>query len=176
MYKPDMAVLEGDRVRLRPLCAADLPLTLHWRNQDEVRKWFFHAEALTLTQHQSWFDAYCAKADDMVFIIEEKVQLQAPVGQVALYHLDRARRRAEYGRLMIGDLRARGLGLAKDATSLLLAHAGHALRLSEVYLEVFAANRSALAVYQACGFVETHRHDDRVAMSWFAPELMTESS
>jgi RimJ/RimL family protein N-acetyltransferase len=71
---------------------------------------------------------------------------------VSLYGIDWARRRAEYGRLMIGEREAAGRGLAREATDVLLGYATTALGLCEIELEVFADNAAAIAIYAACGF------------------------
>ncbi len=144
--------LTSGPVRLRLLEAADLPLTLAWRNQDRVRQRFFHSAQLTAEQHAAWYASYCQRADDYTFIIEETQRLHRPVGQAALYHIDWTQGRAEFGRLMLGDEAALGLGLARAATRCLVNLALSDWGLREVYLEVFADNAAARAVYEACGF------------------------
>lgn len=166
MPKPPVPVLEGAQVRLRPLTSEDLALTLAWRNQDRVRQWFFQSDLILPEQHRAWFASYCEREDDFVFVIEEKTALSVPVGQVALYHVDRTLRRAEFGRLMIGDPRAQGMGLAKAATRLMLDFAAHELRMNEVYLAVYEANAPALAIYRSCGFVEARRNEGIIHMTW----------
>src|SRR5262245_28182771 len=108
MAKRDVAALEHDGVRLRLLEAADLEMTLAWRNQDHIRRWFFYADVISWAMHTSWYEQYKTRDDDFVFIIEETRTLQKPVGQVALYHVDWVEKRAEYGRLLIGAPDARG--------------------------------------------------------------------
>lgn len=165
MTKRHLPDLESDVVRLRPLAEADLRLTLAWRNQDHVRRWFFHSDVITPAQHRAWYDSYAQRDDDFVYIIEEKAPVLRPVGQVALYHFDWERKRAEFGRLMIGEADAKGKGLARAATGLLLDEAFNDLGLSEVYLEVLADNVPALAVYEACGFQVTGRHQNVLSMA-----------
>lgn len=143
---------ENDLVRLRLLQADDLAHTLTWRNQEQIRRWFFYDRLITSEQHKTWFDAYQAKDDDFVFIIEDRAS-QQPVGQVALYHVDWEIQRCEFGRLMIGEATAAGKGLALAATRLALEIAFKDLGLKEVYLEVYGDNLRALAVYQKAGFV-----------------------
>ena len=103
--------------------------------------------------------------DDFVFIIEETETLKRPVGQVALYRIDWAAGRAEFGRLMIAGEDARGLGLARLATARLVAEAHGALGLTDVYLTVLEHNHAALRVYEACGFHVTGRSEGAVHMS-----------
>ncbi len=140
-------------------------MTLAWRNLDHIRQWFFHSDVITPEQHRAWWECYKDRDDDFVFVIEETETLKRPVGQVSLYNIDWALGRAQFGRLMIGDADARGKGLARLATARLVDEALGPWGLSEVYLEVLAANGSALAVYAACGFSETGRQGDNVMMS-----------
>jgi RimJ/RimL family protein N-acetyltransferase len=152
------------RVRLRLLEEADLPLTLRWRNQDHIRKWFFYSDPLSPEQHQAWFEQYRERDDDFVFVIEETRTLCRPVGQVSLYHIDWLAGRAEFGRLMIGDPAATRQGLACLATGLAVNEAFEAMDLREVYLELRGDNASALALYEASGFRVVYQHGDTVGM------------
>jgi len=152
LAKRHIAPLVRGRVRLRLLEEADLPMTLAWRNQDHIRKWFFHSDVIGPEQHHSWFAKYLDRDDDFVFVIEETQTLRRPVGQVALYNIDWAAGRAEFGRLMIGDDAACGLGLARLATSCLVDEVLTAWEMRELWLEVLEANTPALAVYARCGF------------------------
>jgi len=165
MSKRYIAPIEDGRIRLRLLDASDLPMTLRWRNQDQIRKWFFNSDVIALDQHHAWFQQYSERDDDFVFIIEEIQTLHCPVGQVALYHIDWAAKRAEFGRLMIGEAEAAGKGLAHDATALLVNQALSDWGLQEVYLEMFANNTRALAIYKGCGFENAGRRADMVSMS-----------
>lgn len=153
LAKRAIAPLVKGRVRLRLLEEADLPATLAWRNQAHIRKWFFDSNVITPEQHRAWWARYLQKDDDFVFVIEETETLKSPVGQVALYNIDWTAGTAEFGRLMIGALEARGLGLAQLATGRLVAEALGALQLKEVHLEVVPGNDAALAVYRKCGFI-----------------------
>lgn len=152
MAKPDVPPLAGDRVRLRLLEEADLPCTLAWRNQPHIRRWFVDGQSITVEQHHRWFASYRERDNDFVFVIEETGPPSRPVGQVSLYRIDWTRRRAEFGRLMIGEADATRRGLAREATALLLDHAATAWGIREIELEVFADNAPAIALYAATGF------------------------
>lgn len=162
--KPVIAPIEGERIRLRPLTEADLPLTLAWRNQDHIRRWFFYSDIIQPEQHRAWFEQYRTRADDFVFIIVEK-ETNTPIGQVALYRIDRVQQQAEFGRIMIGEASASGKGYAKAATQLIVQRFGfEQLGLRRIYLEVFANNAPAIAVYEKCGFRQVGEHDGQVVM------------
>ncbi len=150
MGKRHIAPLESGRVRLRLLAEQDLPLTLAWRNQDAIRRWFFYSQRLTLEQHAAWFARYQQRDDDFVFIIEERNT--RPIGQAALYNIDWHGGTAEFGRLMIGAADAAGRGLAREATAAIVALAFEQLGLQEVHLEVLPGNVRAIKVYESCGF------------------------
>ena len=152
MVKRSLPAVENERVRLRLLRSDDLPLTLRWRNQDHIRRWFFYSEPIAPEQHSGWFEQYRQRDDDFVFIIEDVQAGDQPVGQVALYHIDWMQGRAEFGRLMIGEASAAGKGLAFAATQLALKIAFQDLALQEVYLEVFADNQRAIGIYSGAGF------------------------
>jgi RimJ/RimL family protein N-acetyltransferase len=164
MAKRRVAPIVSGRVALRLLAQDDLPMTLAWRNQDHIRKWFFNSDVIQPAQHRAWFERYQQRDDDFVFVIEETQTLNRAVGQVALYNIDWTARRAEFGRLLIGDADARGLGLAQLATDALAGEALTRWGLDEVHLECIATNLPALAVYRACGFHETGRREHVVLM------------
>jgi diamine N-acetyltransferase len=154
MPKQVIHPIEKGRIRLRLLEGSDLPMTLRWRNQDHIRKWFVHPEVISPQQHQEWFECYLERDNDYVFIIEETRDFLKSVGQISLYNIEWNHKRAEYGRLMIGEPDAEHKGIAKDASSLLLYYAFRGLGLDRVELEVFSNNQPAIAIYRACGFSE----------------------
>ena len=157
MPKRHIAPLVNGRVTLRLLEAADLPMTLAWRNQDHIRQWFLHSDVITPEQHRAWWERYQDRDDDFVFVMEETETLKRPVGQVSLYNIDWAAGGAEFGRLMIGDAEANGQGLARLATSRLVDEGLTTWGLNRIHLEVLPTNLPALAVYAACGFRESGR-------------------
>jgi RimJ/RimL family protein N-acetyltransferase len=169
MPKKDIPPFEYGTVRLRLLREKDLPLTRSWRNQDHIRRWFFYSEIITDEQHQNWFNQYQERDDDFTFIIEEAQAGYRPVGQVALYHIDWPARRAEFGRLMIGELDAAGKGLALAATRAALLIGFGQLELREIYLNVLAKNQRAIQIYEKVGFTITEASSETIGMSIFSP-------
>ena len=164
MGKRHIQPIEDNDVLLRLLQETDLPLTLNWRNQDHIRSWFFYSDLITPEQHRAWFDQYRERDDDFVFIIEETETLRRPIGQVSLYSIDWTDRRAEFGRLMIGDREAQGKGLARRAARLLVEAAFDRFGLKEIHLEVIKDNAPAVAIYRQIGFRLSDEHDDVLTM------------
>lgn len=162
--KPDLLPIENQRIRLRLLDRNDLEMTRNWRNQDSIRKWFVHSDIITSEQHRQWFESYLTRDNDFVFVIEERVELRRPVGQVALYNIEWEQLRAELGRLMIGDLEAQGKGLARGAVALLIEFVEQTWAIREIYLDVYADNYPAISIYKSTGFRPTMESDGMVRM------------
>ena len=163
MKLPVAPISLGNNKRLRPICRDDLLTTLAWRNQADTRRWFKHSEPLTWEQHSSWFERYLEKDEDLTFAIED-TETKEIVGQAAIYNINKAAREAEVGRF-ISAPRQRGKGHIQAACRALLRLAFDELQLDRVYLEVFRANRSAILVYEKCGFVLECADGDLARMS-----------
>jgi diamine N-acetyltransferase len=163
--KRTIAPISGERIRLRLLQENDLPMTLRWRNQEHIRRWFVYSDRITPEQHANWFSKYLERDNDFVFVIEEADILHKPIGQVSLYDINWDTKEAEFGRLMIGEADASGRGLAREATELIVGYGFEQLGLQHIYLEVYEDNIAAIAIYQKCGFVETARNENLLQMS-----------
>lgn len=168
--KRDVAPLVCDGVTLTLLEESDLPTTLAWRNQPEVRHWFLDSSIISPERHREWFRGYRNRDDDFLFVIHDRRTLNRPVGQVGLYRIDWDKRRAEFGRMMIGDLQAQGRGVATAATQCLIRWAFTVLQLKELYLEVLPGNQAARRLYDRCGFTEVDASSDRVNMRLVRPD------
>jgi diamine N-acetyltransferase len=170
MEKQHIDRVNDGLVSLRLIDKDDLPMTLTWRNRDNIRKWFFHTEPIALENHISWFNKYLHLNDDFIFIIEYD---NKPVGQVSLYNIDWQNRDGEYGRLMIGEDFARGKGVSKSASMLLLDIGFHELELEKIHLEVKRDNIAAQKIYNYCGFSVSNESNDVLYMSISKNEFET---
>lgn len=164
MMKPNSIIFENDKIILRTLREQDLNLTLSWRNQDDIRKWFVHTDIIPIDSHYQWFNKYKKLDNDFIFIIIAKDFGNIPVGQISLYKIDYDNKTAEYGRLMIGNSQARGKGYAKLATKLLIKKGFEYFLLKEIYLEVKENNYRAINVYFDCGFKIVDKKDNLYIM------------
>jgi RimJ/RimL family protein N-acetyltransferase len=147
--------LSGPGICLRLIKFEDLPTTLAWRNREDIRHNFINSDIISWEGHSKWWEGYRVKNNDFIFLILETERLSRSVGQVSLYNINLDHSEAEYGRLMIGDNEARGKGLARRATELLIAWAFNSLGIERIYLEVFKNNTIALNLYRQFGFITT---------------------
>jgi diamine N-acetyltransferase len=150
--KNSLSPLPGRSMILHLLKEQDLPLTLSWRNRDDIRFNFKTSDILSLDQHVAWWKNYVTNNRDFVFVVHETINLNRPVGQISVYNIDLDNREAEFGRLMIGEKEARGKGLAKEATKLVVSWAFNTFQLKRIYLDVFKNNTGAVGLYRDCGF------------------------
>jgi RimJ/RimL family protein N-acetyltransferase len=165
MPKRQVPPIEGERIVLRLLEKPDLPLTLLWRNQDKIRKWFVNSDVITEEQHYAWFERYHELDNDFIFLILIKELGNIPVGQISLYRVDWDFKSAEYGRLMIGNQAAINKGYAKQATRLLLEFGFGWMGLNVIHLEVKEDNAPAIAIYKAVGFTYQSPKNGLITMS-----------
>lgn len=167
--KRDLPPIVGERVTLRALREADLPLTLAWRNADRNRVWFIHSAPIAWEQHLAWFGRYRERDDDFVWVIEPRGEAR-PVGQVSIYDVDWPRGRAECGRLLVGDPAARGRGFAKDAIRACTAHATAAWGLREIYCHILRDNAASRASFAAAGYA-LDADDGRIVHMTYVPSV-----
>lgn len=165
MTKRLMPDIRDEYISLRLLEIADLSLTMQWRNQEDVRKWFMNTNEISAEQHYSWFERYKELDTDFIFIILATRFCSYPVGQISIYNVNWETGYAEYGRLMIGPAWCRGRGYARRATYLLLNYGFTQMNLKEIHLEVKEDNKSAIAVYETTGFIKTDQKNGLIFMS-----------
>lgn len=143
-------MLSGHLVTLRPIERADLRQAVGWRNDARVMRGLFSYRPLSLAEQEQWFEGYLTNQHEILFIIE--AEDGTAIGTIGLSKIDFRNRKAELGRMLIGDRSYLRRGYAKAATLVLLEYAFAELNLHRVYLEVLADNDAAVSVYRRCHF------------------------
>ena len=160
--KAVLSPVEFGHVKLRLLQPDDLPYTLAWRNEVDVRKWFKFSGVVSLEQHLVWFEKYQLKDDDFVFMALHS-QTNERLGQLAIYDVDSTLRQAEVGRFIAAPAAA-GKGFMTDALHGLAQIAERQLKLSRLFLEVFSSNARAIRLYERVGYQDCGATGDLVLM------------
>jgi len=144
-------VLEGERVRLRPVEDRDLPLYVRWTNDPDVRHWLHRSERplSTLELERAKVEGMRRDPRTLVWCIEAE---RRPIGDVRLLEIDTAHGRAELG-IAIGEKDCWGRGYGTDAIRRVLRHAFGELGLRRVWLITDADNARGIRCYEKCGFV-----------------------
>lgn len=133
---------------MRLIQQADIEMLRHWRNENRLV--FIDTSYISAERQKKWFERYQKKEDDLMFIIEK--QDGGPIGMISLYRIDRPSRRAEFGRIIIGDVKSRKKGFAREASEILIRFAFSTLNLRQLKLEVLKNNDRAIRLYEKLGF------------------------
>jgi RimJ/RimL family protein N-acetyltransferase len=159
--------LSGDRVRLVPLGSEHTDLVVAWRNDAQNARWFLEGAQFTRDGHIAWLAKRVGSETDFNWIIEDS---EGPVGAIGLYDVDWTDRRAEIGRLVLGEPSARGKGYALEAVHL-LAEAAQRAGLTMLFLKVKSDNESAIRLYLRTGFQTVSGRDgvDRMELALRKP-------
>jgi RimJ/RimL family protein N-acetyltransferase len=146
-------MLVGKRVKLRPFEESDIALMVKWWNRPAVWENFFYKFPLSHSGQVSWYKALFQNKQ-CLFLIIETIEAHRPIGTIGLDRIDHVNQTSEYGNLMIGHEESTGLGLAKEATLLLLTYGFDRLNLNRIFLQVLIDNVRAIELYKSCGFRE----------------------
>ncbi len=144
-------ILEGEKVRLRPVEPADLPHFADWLQDAEVRRWLAALdEPPTLQDEIDWYEDTRSNPDNVLWAIETMAgQL---IGTCELRVTPRAER-AELG-IAVQDKSQWNKGYGEDAVKLVLEYGFEDAELNRIELTTDEENLRARRCYQKCGFVE----------------------
>lgn len=150
--------LDGERIYLRPITAADA---------EDMLKSLQDEESMRLTGTRSSFSKeavinYCKRIEtaadrvDYAIILKET---QAYIGEVVLNEIDWENRSANF-RIALAAKEWFGKGFGTEATRLMLKFGFMELDLHRIGLEVYDFNPRARHVYEKVGFVFEGTHRD----------------
>lgn len=140
------AVLEGERINLRPIGEADLPVLAGWDGDPAIIA--VMGRRFAEQSPERWLKGLQTRRSSRAWIIEMDDQ---PVGEVELAQINNRSGTAEI-RICIGEKERWGQGIGGEAMRLILAHAFEAMRLAAIYLRVFTTNERAVRLYERLGF------------------------
>ena len=146
MNTPQLPILDGAAVTLRPITDADTDLIVKWRNTPSVVQNFIFRQTFTPEMHRSWLATKVATGQVVQYIIVDKADGK-PVGSVYYRDIDPHNRSAEYG-IFIGEESARGKGLGTETARLFTDFGFAGLHLHRISLRVLAENTAARRSYE----------------------------
>ncbi len=155
-------MIVGRKVTLLPFDQRWVETVRRWVNLRDVRDGTGTEGPVSDFEHRRWYESLMSDPKQRVFVIGfgegEKAD---PVGLIGLKHVCERSRSAEYW-IYIGAVEARGKGLAKEATELIIEFGFDTLNLHIVYLSVMETNTAALALYRKLGFFHEGTARDRL--------------
>ena len=144
------SILEGEKVRLRPVEERDLSHFVRWLADSEMTRWLEHFDKPpTLEEEYEWWHDKRSDPDNVLWAIE------TPDGQLVgttELRLTLAAERAEMG-IAIHDKTQWSGGLGTDAVRLVVDYAFEELDLNRVELTTDEENARAIRCYEKVGFV-----------------------
>src|SRR5438876_2756389 len=150
-------ILQGDRLRLRPLAATDLRRCVKWFSDLQIIHFLGRDAPVTLAEEERWFRDYERRTDEQIFAIEVEGQ---HVGNLGLHKIDRVHRKSEVG-IVIGEPSFWSHGYGTEAMRVVLRYGFDVLGLNKISLDVLEYNTRALRTYERLGFQRegVHRED-----------------
>ena len=146
----ELPVINGEKLRLRPITDADTADIVRWRNDPEVWKYFLFREPFTPEMHRDWLKTRVETGKVIQYIIVDR-QSGESVGSVYFRDVDVKNEAAEYG-IFIGEPRARSRGLGTETARLFTGFGLNVLRLHRISLKVLGDNAVARRSYEKAGF------------------------
>lgn len=139
-----------DCIYIRPISYEDTDLIVKWRNQDNVRQYFFFREEFTRQMHENWMKNKVETGEVVQFVVCLK-ENDTPVGSTYLRDIDREKGTAEYG-VFLGPEEIRGMGVGKRALDLTLEYAWNELKLNKVISRAISSNKPSVYSFVNSGF------------------------
>jgi diamine N-acetyltransferase len=151
------------QVYIRPLNLDDAKISFKWRNNPLIWKYtkFKISETITESIETAWLKQVLNNSDEHRFAICLKENGRY-LGNIQL--IDVKDRSAQY-HIFIGEASFWGLGIANEATKLILGYGFVNLGLDLISLEVHKENLIAQSVYKRMGFHPTGKENDFIKMS-----------
>ncbi|WP_101722928.1 GNAT family N-acetyltransferase [Eggerthella timonensis] len=157
--------IEHKGILLRPLQHGDIESLRLWRNDAENSQYIRKIPFITSEAQEAWFAAEMRDPATLTFAICADSEL---VGSVAFYDIHEGA--AEFGRLMVGSAKGKGIGFR--ATEASMRFAFEVLQLVSIQARVSVDNIAALIIYIRIGFcVKSREYNPQAQMDEFELSL-----
>jgi diamine N-acetyltransferase len=142
--------LSGEKVYLRPVESADLPLFYKWANDPEIRGLTGEIRPSDYTATQEYYERI-QKESDRIWLAVVVRETHQVIGETGLLRMFPAWRTTDWS-LIIGEKSARGKGYGTEAALLMLDYAFGFQNFHRVAIGVVGFNTGALQFYERLGF------------------------
>jgi RimJ/RimL family protein N-acetyltransferase len=151
-----MRILESERILLKPVEPDDLSCLLEQRWDAELTEYIIHNPISSYNQ-QLWYEKICRNGD-LALTVSYKNGDQQPImiGTTGLYDINQRHQRATWKTLRILK-QYQNLGLAYEASELLMDYGFNTLNLNKITCDVFPDNQSVIRLLERLGFQKEGR-------------------
>ncbi len=146
------SVYKSERLELRGIALEDAETIVRWRSDPANYKNFFDQHPLTMDEHLAWFDRYLIDDTRFDFMIIDSEGTR--IGTVGLSAINHESCEISY---MIGNVEARGKGLATEVVETMSNIAFEELGVQKVWARILSHNVASARVIEGGGFEETER-------------------
>ena len=174
-----MTLQKTKKMTLRPMEKDDLKFVHCINNNAKIMRYWFEEPFETFTELRQLYDQHVHDQRERRFICENPDG--NAVGLVELVEINHIHRRGEFQIIVAPDWQCRGY--ATEATTLAINYAFKVLNLHKLYLVVDVENKSAVNIYEKCGFktegvmleefFSNGAYHDALRMSIFQRDIMT---
>lgn len=160
--------LKSEKIILKPLEEKDIESLRVLRNQ--ASKFFITQKYITKEQQKQWYKTYLYKQNDYMFKVVLCSNPNEFVGAVALYDVDKEKGTAEFGRIVVDNKKAQGIG--KDIVNAICKFGYEELGLVKIVCTVFKDNEKAVQIYKKIGFEVMKEKDGLLYMEKYGARHM----
>jgi RimJ/RimL family protein N-acetyltransferase len=129
---------------LREVSETDKILLFNWTNDQEVRKWSFEKDPISLNEHEVWFEKKLIASNVLIWIFEDH---NSPVGMVRLEREDNN----VYLNYLLAT-QSRGKGLASSMLKMSMLKVSTYWQNIKVFAYTLPANIASIKSLEKAGF------------------------
>ena len=152
-----MRILESERLIMKPIEPEDLPYLMEQRWDADLTDYIIHNPISSYNQQQ-WYEKICRNGDVALSIFYKEKAGEKPVllGAVGLYDINYRHQRATWKTLRIPK-QYQGLGLAYEASAMLIEYGFNTLNINKITSDVFPDNQGIISLLERMGFKKEGR-------------------
>ncbi len=147
----------SDKMQLKPLSEADLPMVLRWRNHPEVRRVMFTDHEISLAEHLAWWEKVRQDPSRQVLLF---YYVGRPAGVVNFLNIDLQQHSCHWGFYLDNEQwqeNAERLKVWLGLEQAVIEYAFSSIGVNALYCETFELNRPVHQIHRRFGFEEVER-------------------
>lgn len=153
-----MKILEGEKVKIRPLLLNDVYSMLNWGKHKNPLFKYYNFPQLTDEEIEQWFKSRVSSKKRKCFVVineDNKV-----VGYLTIKNIKIITKSSWLG--IVFDPNYTDMGYGTDAIKTILKYYFNDLKMKTMYLDVLKYNKRAIRCYEKCGFVKVKEYKKKL--------------
>jgi len=127
-------------------------MVLAWRNHQEIRKWMYNKNEITLKEHLKYIESLSMKKDRIYFLVKELNEYLGVIDFTSIVKNEYA----EFGLYAKPNL----IGIGTTLMSTIIEYAFTILKLQKLLANVHVNNTKAIKLYKRFHFIEIKKERD----------------